>query len=113
MNAARETTRPISANPLQLPAAGRVEVRIVRAHDAAVRVAQDAFADLRARIAAYEADRPHRLDHPYFSGRGPEELLYDEIEAIWDPIANGDDWAAFHAKLARIETARQAWGLTP
>jgi uncharacterized protein YdiU (UPF0061 family) len=75
--------------------------------------AGEAFADFRHRIAAYAPDRPHRLDHPYFSGSEPEELLYDEIEAIWAPIAEGDDWAAFHAKLARIEIARQAWGLTP
>ncbi|HQT53669.1 MAG TPA: hypothetical protein PKX06_09345, partial [Phenylobacterium sp.] len=41
----------------------------------------------------------------------PEELLIDEIEAIWDRIAAEDDWTAFHAKLARIEAARGAWDL--
>jgi uncharacterized protein YdiU (UPF0061 family) len=71
------------------------------------------FEEFRARIAAYEADRPERLDHPYFAQPEPEELLYDHIEALWAPIAGADDWSAFHEKLARIETARQAWGLTP
>jgi uncharacterized protein YdiU (UPF0061 family) len=70
--------------------------------------AGEAFAEFRERIAAYAPDRLERLAQPYFSGRAPEELLYDEIEAIWGAIADGDDWSAFHAKLARIETARQA-----
>ncbi len=41
----------------------------------------------------------------------PEELLYDEIEAIWADIAERDDWGPFEAKLAAIESARLAWGL--
>ena len=46
-----------------------------------------------------------------FAAAEPEELLYDEIETLWAAIADQDDWAPFHAKLARIEAARQAWGL--
>ena len=38
-------------------------------------------------------------------------MLIDEVEAIWAPIAEHDDWSAFDAKLARIETARRAWSL--
>jgi uncharacterized protein YdiU (UPF0061 family) len=72
----------------------------------------EAFADLRNLIAAYEPDRPERLEHPYFEGREPEELLYDEIEAIWAPIAEADDWEPFEAKLFKIEAARQAWGFS-
>ncbi|HTX48742.1 MAG TPA: YdiU family protein [Caulobacteraceae bacterium] len=64
----------------------------------------------RSRLAAYEPDRPERLLAPYFSQPDPEELLYDEIEALWAAIAAADDWGPFQAKLARIEVARQAWG---
>jgi hypothetical protein len=53
-----------------------------------------------------------RLSQPYFAMLDPEELLYDEIEEIWSAIAARDDWAPFTAKLARIETARAAWGLS-
>jgi hypothetical protein len=53
------------------------------------------------------------LTDPYFAQGEPEELLYDEIEAIWTAIADADDWGPFNAKLAAIESARQAWGLTP
>jgi uncharacterized protein YdiU (UPF0061 family) len=72
--------------------------------------AEEGFAEFRDRIAAYEADRPERLADPYFAAAEPQELLYDEIEAIWAPITEADDWSAFHAKLARIESARTAWG---
>jgi uncharacterized protein YdiU (UPF0061 family) len=71
----------------------------------------EAFADFQTRLAAYEPDRPERLAAPYFAQGEPEELLYDEIEAIWAAIAERDDWAPFEAKLARIEAARQAWNL--
>ena len=54
--------------------------------------------------------RPERLDDPYFAKAEPEELLYDQIEALWAPIDAADDWTAFHAKLAAIERARLAWG---
>ncbi|PZQ61012.1 MAG: YdiU family protein [Phenylobacterium zucineum] len=74
--------------------------------------AEAPFAAFRERLATYQADRPERLDHAWFAQAEPEELLYDQIEAIWAPIAEADDWSAFHAKLASIETARQAWGLS-
>jgi len=71
--------------------------------------AEDPFAEFRERLAAYEADRPERLADPYFAQAEPEELLYDQIEALWAPIAETDDWSGFHAKLARIEAARVGW----
>jgi uncharacterized protein YdiU (UPF0061 family) len=71
----------------------------------------EAFSAFRAILATREAAQPERLAHPYFTRPEPEELLYDEIEAIWAAIAERDDWAPFEAKLARIETARQGWAL--
>ena len=72
---------------------------------------EEGFADFRERLGTYAPHRPERLAHPYFSGPEPEELLYDQIEALWAPIAEADDWSAFEAKLEGIETARVAWGL--
>ncbi len=43
----------------------------------------DDFADFRGRIATYAPERPERLADPYFANPEPQELLYDEIEAIW------------------------------
>jgi len=72
----------------------------------------EAFVAFRALLASRAPDRPVRLSQPYFAKLDPEELLYDEIEEIWSAIATRDDWAPFAAKLARIETARAAWGLS-
>jgi uncharacterized protein YdiU (UPF0061 family) len=82
----------------------------VRAGPRAGLYAEEGFAEFRDRVAAYVPDRPARLADPYFAGAEPEELLIDEIEAIWTPIAEADDWSPFHAKLARLEAARTAWG---
>jgi len=73
--------------------------------------AGEGFEEFRERLASFEPDRPERLEADYFAQPEPEELLYDQIEALWTPIVEDDDWGAFHAKLGRIEAARVAWGL--
>jgi serine/tyrosine/threonine adenylyltransferase len=70
------------------------------------------FMAFRRQLASYTADRPGRLDDPYFARSEPEELLYDEIEAIWADIAKNDDWSAFEAKVGSIRAAGAAWGYT-
>jgi len=40
-------------------------------------------------------------------------MLIEEVEAIWAPIAERDDWSAFHAKLADIEIMREAYVPAP
>lgn len=64
------------------------------------------FTPVREALLARTPDRPERLDAPYFQNSAPTSLLIDEIEAIWAPIAETDDWSAFHAKMADIETLR-------
>jgi uncharacterized protein YdiU (UPF0061 family) len=75
--------------------------------------AGEEFAEFRERLSDHEPDRPERLANPHFGQPDPEELLYDEIEALWARIADVDDWRGFAEKLARIEAARQAWAFTP
>ena len=65
----------------------------------------------RELLEAFEPDRPERLGAPYFLQADPEELLIDEIEAIWKAIAEDDDWEPFEAKIARIDAARRAYAL--
>jgi protein adenylyltransferase len=72
---------------------------------------EEGFTEFRGLLAGFAPDRPERLADPYFARSEPEELLIGEIEALWARIAEADDWSAFHAKLAGIETARLAWGL--
>ena len=71
----------------------------------------EVFLDFRRKLAAFEPDRPERLTHPIFQKAEPEELLIDEVEALWAPIAAEDDWAPLYAKLGRIEAARVAYAL--
>ena len=71
-----------------------------------------AFRDFRRRLEAAAPDRPERLMDPVFQSDEPEELLIDEVEALWTPIAEADDWAPLQDKLARIEAVRTAYGLS-
>jgi uncharacterized protein YdiU (UPF0061 family) len=71
----------------------------------------EAFRAFRDLLAGYEPDRPERLAHACFSRPEPEELIYEEIEAIWARITEADDWSAFEAKLIRIGEARDAYAI--
>lgn len=71
----------------------------------------ETFETFRRKLAEFEADRPERLADPVFQRPEPEELIIDEVEALWAPIAAGDDWAPLQEKLGRIEAARVAYGL--
>ncbi|MEM7766750.1 MAG: YdiU family protein [Pseudomonadota bacterium] len=66
------------------------------------------FAPVRDGLLGRTPDRASRLSHAYFQGETPASLLYDEIEALWAPIADADDWSAYHAHLDRLEQLRLA-----
>jgi len=70
----------------------------------------EAFDAFRYALMEHEPDNPQRLEHPMFRKAEPEEMLIDEVEAIWDAIAERGDWQPLNDKLARLEAARQAWG---
>lgn len=53
------------------------------------------------------------LGHPYFAREKPRTMLIEEMEAIWAPIAQADDWSLLHSTLAEIAEMRQAYGITP
>ncbi len=71
------------------------------------------FAPVRERLMARTPVRPERLASPVFTQAEPEDMLIEDVEAIWAPIAQGDDWTLFRDKLARIETLRTALDLSP
>ena len=88
------------------------EARAARS-PAAGHYASPAFEPVRAAMANHAPAPDTRLDHPYFTKLAPCTMLVEEVEAIWAPIAENDDWSAFDGKLERIETARVAYGLDP
>lgn len=69
----------------------------------------EAFAPLHSALAPYDPAPWLDLDHPYFRNPTPCTMLIDEVEGIWAPIAESDDWARFHAKLSAIDSMRQAY----
>ena len=71
----------------------------------------ETFDAFRFALFEHEPDRPERLEHPMFARPEPEEMLIDEVEAIWAAIEADDDWGPFDAKLRHLREAGQAWDL--
>jgi uncharacterized protein YdiU (UPF0061 family) len=67
------------------------------------------FVDLRPLLVAYAASPTANLDHPYFARTTPRTMLIDEMEGLWAPIAEADDWAPLQAALDEIEEMREAY----
>jgi serine/tyrosine/threonine adenylyltransferase len=63
------------------------------------------FADFRACIAAYATTAP---THEYWSDSDPCTMLVTEVEWLWTSIAETDDWAPFHAKIAAVRRMGEA-----
>lgn len=75
--------------------------------------AGEPFERLFAALSAHEPLPKKAEATAWFEGDGPATLLIEEVEGLWAPIAERDDWSLFHAKLERIEAARKAFALTP
>ncbi|WP_439477183.1 protein adenylyltransferase SelO family protein [Brevundimonas sp.] len=72
----------------------------------------EAFDAFRFALFEHAPDRPERLEAPMFAAAEPEEMLIDEVEAIWAAIDRDDDWTPLEAKLARLQQAGTAWDRT-
>ncbi|MEW9836469.1 protein adenylyltransferase SelO [Mesorhizobium marinum] len=88
---------------------GRLSESRAAASPAAGFYATDAFEPVFAAIAAHPPRPGVNLEHSYFAREEPCTMLIDEVEALWAPIADSDDWSAFHAKLADIAVMRGAY----
>lgn len=73
----------------------------------------EAWTAVRRAMDGFEPARPEALEHPYFQGAGPESLLIEEVEALWDPIALADEWGPLLHKVRRIRAAGRALGHGP
>ena len=79
----------------------------------AARYAGAGFAEIRAGFAARAPLRPERLSHPALQRATPVTLLIDDVEALWAPIADTDDWSRFDETIAAIDELRVALDLMP
>ncbi|MEI6641880.1 MAG: YdiU family protein [Novosphingobium sp.] len=62
---------------------------------------------------ALAARGPVADTHAYWHDAAPQSLLIEEVEAIWAPIADGDDWSQFEAKVAALRRMGEAHGEPP
>jgi uncharacterized protein YdiU (UPF0061 family) len=69
------------------------------------------FDPVRKALLGHQPERPERLGHAYFHDERPASMLIEQVESLWQSIAEADDWAPFYAHMSRIETARQALDL--
>lgn len=74
--------------------------------------AKPAFSPVREAMQGFSPRDGVDLSHPYFSRSVACSMLIEEVEAIWKPIADSDDWSMFHTKLRAIDEMREAYGLT-
>ena len=73
----------------------------------------EAFRPVADLMAAYGPADDVNLGHPYFARVTPRTMLIDEVEAIWAPIADSDDWNLFETALDEIAQMRDAYGVDP
>jgi len=82
------------------------------ASPAAAHYAHASFAPVREALAGYQPASGAKPDHPYFRRPTPCTMLIDEVEALWSPIAEHDDWTLFHRKRADIAEMAEAYATT-
>ncbi len=73
--------------------------------------AMEPFAAVREALRDFVPREGVNPGHPFFARSQACSMLIDEVEAIWKPIADSDDWSVFHAKLEAIDQMREAYGL--
>ncbi len=71
------------------------------------------FEAFRASLFAHPSAAGDRLAHPYFGDEHPRTMLIDEMEALWAPIAQDDDWGPLDEAIRQIRRMGEALGLTP
>ena len=64
------------------------------------------FAGLEAQLGLYEPTGT--TNHSYWSEAEPQSMHIGEVEAIWSAIAEHDDWAPLHAKVAAVRRMGEA-----
>ncbi|MBM1170409.1 protein adenylyltransferase SelO [Microvirga arabica] len=71
--------------------------------------ANESFRAVQAALDGFLPSPGINHTHPYFEQPKPCTMLIDEVEAIWAPIAAGDDWSAFSSKLESIRGMAEAY----
>ena len=75
--------------------------------------ATEAFRPVADLMEAYGPSDDINLGHAYFARERPRSMVIEEMEAIWAPIAERDDWTLFESTLSEIAQMRDAYGIAP
>lgn len=67
------------------------------------------FDAVRQALAGYTPAASEVLEYAYFRRHRPRTMLIEEMEALWAPIAEEDDWAPLNAALAEIAEMGEAY----
>lgn len=70
---------------------------------------QEERAALLSKIQSFEVNSSVVAKDAYFQNEKPETLIIDEIEALWKPIADQDNWEDFYKKIDRIQKIRHLY----
>lgn len=70
----------------------------------------ESFKPVRHALASVTPMAPDCLEHPALHTHTPVGLLIEEIETLWDAIADHDDWRPLAAKLVSIAAWADAVG---
>jgi serine/tyrosine/threonine adenylyltransferase len=70
----------------------------------------DAGGELGEALKGYT---PAPSDHAYWADAAPQSMLIDEVETIWQAIADDDDWQPLTSKVAALGRMGAAHGTAP
>lgn len=90
---------------------GALSAKRAAASPSASYYASEAFRPIADALEGYSASDRVNLDHPYFARTKPRTMLVEDVEAIWAPIAERDDWGILAQALAEIAEMRDAYGV--
>ena len=77
---------------------------------AAAHYASAAFESVRAELERRTPTAPEALGKAYFRRATPCTLVIDEVERVWNAIAESDDWTPFEQKISAIRELGEAYG---
>jgi uncharacterized protein YdiU (UPF0061 family) len=67
---------------------------------------KSSFEPLGECLKKFKVASAAKAEHPYFKNTHACALVIDELESIWAPIAEQDDWSLFERKLQEIRSFR-------
>lgn len=91
-----------------VPASDRMTASPIAEH-----YAHETFAAVSSLLtSSFRTSDGANLDHPHFKRATPRTMLIEDVESIWEPIANADDWSRFQICMDEIAEMRSAYNFS-